>query len=115
MTSRECPSYSVSVWIAGDLEEARRSLRRQCFEEGLCVTVTPTQFVYTAGMEDGVCVRAVNYPRFPKQKTEIWDRMVKVARTLMDDLYQNSAFVEGPDRGEWSTRRPEDLKEKRGE
>jgi hypothetical protein len=74
------------------------------------VTVTPTTYVYTAGVEEGVTVRLINYPRFPKQPEEIWERAKLVARELMDDLYQHSCTLEDPARTVWYSRRPEDNK-----
>lgn len=104
------PSFTVTVFVAGDYQKARDSLRRQCFEEGLCVTVTPTTFVYTVGVEDGVAVGFVNYPRFPKSPDAILSRALAVADFLMDDLYQWSALVVTPVETIWRTRRPEDVK-----
>jgi hypothetical protein len=98
--------------MAGDYQAAKESLRRQCFEEGLCVTLDPTVFVYTAGAEDGVRVGFVNYPRFPKTYTELTDRAERVLLTLMDDLYQNSALLQTPQESVWYSRRPEDTQEK---
>ena len=103
-------SYNVTVYVAGDIQTARDSLRRQCFENGLCVTVTPTTFVYTAGAEEGVAVGLVNYPRFPKSPDEIRERAKVVAVRLMTDLHQWSALVVGPDETLWLTRRPDDSK-----
>lgn len=57
------PSCPVSIFIAGDFDEARDLCRAFCDEEGLCVTVTPTTYVYTGGEEDGVIVGLINYPR----------------------------------------------------
>lgn len=104
------PSFTVTVYIAGEVGDAKRSIRRQCLEEGLCVTVTPTTFIYTAGAEEGVAVGLVNYPRFPKPQTAIWDRAKRVAEQLMIDLYQHSALIVGPTETLWMTRRPEDVK-----
>lgn len=104
------PTCSVTVYVAGDIADVRRSLRRQCFEEGLCVTVTPTTFVYTAGAEEGVAVGLVNYPRFPKSAGEIIARARVVAEALMIDLHQHSVLVVGPTETVWLTRRPEDEK-----
>jgi hypothetical protein len=103
-------SFSVTVYIAGDYHAARASLRRQCFEEGLCVTLTPTMFVYTAGAEEGVSVGFVNYPRFPKTPGEISSRARRVAEQLMLDLHQWSALVVTPEQTVWLTSRPEDAK-----
>lgn len=110
MIQKTEPTYRVKVHLAGDFEDARRSLRRQALEEGLCVTLHPVEFVYTAGMESGVTVGLTNYPRFPKSREELFDRAVRVAVRLMDDLCQHSALVEADDQTQWLTKRPEDLK-----
>jgi hypothetical protein len=101
------PSHSVTVFIAGDLATARASLRRQCMEEGLCVTLTATEFVYTSGMESGVAVGLQNYPRFPKSREEIKARALAIAHILIRDLYQSSALVVAPDETIWINNRPE--------
>jgi hypothetical protein len=100
------PTYTVTLYIAGELADARRSLRRQCLEEGLCVTVMPTTFVYTAGAEEGVVVGLVNYPRFPTTPEKLLARAEKVALQLMEDLCQYSALLVAPDVTKWMTRRP---------
>lgn len=110
MTWKTEPSFNVTVYIAGDLQTARDSLRRQCIEEGLCVTLTPTSFIYTGGAEEGVAVGFVNYPRFPKTPDEIKGRAVKVATELMYAMCQLSALVVTPVETMWLTNRPEDQK-----
>lgn len=104
------PTVRVTVYLAGDVQTARESLRRQCVEEGLCVTLTATDFVYTGGMESGVAVGFVNYPRFPTTVDALFQRAVKVAARLMEDLCQWSALVVGPESTMWLTNRPEDNK-----
>lgn len=98
-------TITAEIHIAGDRDSAIESLRRQCFEEGLCVSVVDADYVYTGGMEHGVRVRLINYPRFPKTLSEIMARAVRVARELMLDLWQLSATVEGPIETVWLTRR----------
>jgi len=106
----EAPTCVVTVYIAGEYADAVASLRRQCLEDGLCVTVTPTTFVYTGGAETGVAVGFINYPRFPKPSVEIEARAIAVAERLMRDLCQLSASVVGPTSTVWLTRRKEDAK-----
>lgn len=101
------PSFCAVVYVAGDYQTARESLRRQCMEEGLCVTVTPTTFVYTAGAEEGVAVGFVNYPRFPSDPERIKARALAVAERLMTDLCQWSALVVMPTETVWLNNRPE--------
>lgn len=98
-------SFSVTVYIAGDATDAVASLRRQCLEDGLCVTVTLTRFIYTGGVEDGVAVGFVNYPRFPKTPEEITTRAIAVANILIVDMCQLSALVVTPNQTVWLSRR----------
>jgi hypothetical protein len=100
----ETMSYNVTVYVGGDVADARRSLRRQTWEAGLCVTVVPCDFVFTGGMESGVAVGFINYPRFPKSPDEIWNRAVEVAVQLRTDLYQKTACVVAGDRTLWLPR-----------
>lgn len=97
----------ITVYVAGDYQTARALLRRECFEQGLCVTVTPTTFVYTAGAEEGVAVGFVNYPRFPTTLGALKSRAIQVAERLMTDLCQWSALVVTPVETVWLNNRPE--------
>lgn len=107
-TKIQVDSYSVTIYLAGELADAKRSLRRVCLEAGLCVTVTPTTFVYTGGAEEGVAVGLVHYPRFPTTPARIWERACQVAEILMIDLDQWSALVVSPADTLWLSRKPED-------
>lgn len=72
--------------------------------------MTPTEFIYTAGLESGVAVGLVNYPRFPKSQDALLARALAVADFLMTDLYQWSALVVTPTETIWRNRRPEEGK-----
>ena len=100
------PSYSVTISIAGDLHTARESLRRQCIEEGLCITLTPATFIYTHGAEEGMRIGFVNYPRFPKDPSAIRERALKVAQRLMEALCQRTALIETPEETYWIHEEP---------
>jgi hypothetical protein len=99
-------SYSVTISIAGDFQTAKESLRLQCLE-GLCVTLTPTTFIYTYGAEEGVRVGMVNYPRFPKTPEQIRERALRIAENLMNDLVQRTALIEMPEVTTWLHREEE--------
>ena len=95
------PTYTATIYIAADEAQARAVLRRECYERGLCVTVTPTTFVYTGGEERGVAIGLVNYPRFPSSPGDLFRRAVEVARRLLGECCQRSALVVAPDITEW--------------
>lgn len=108
MTEKIEPTCTITVYLAGDYRSGVESLRRQCLEDGLCVTVTRTTFVYTAGAESGIAVGIQNYPRFPKSPGDLWDRAKQLATRLMTDLCQHSSMIVGPDQTLWLSRRPQE-------
>lgn len=94
-------SFFVNIWIAGDFDQARQVCREYCFEVGLCVTITPTSFIYTGGEEVGVCVRLINYPRFPSKPDDIRATALSLARKLKERLCQHSFTLEDSGRTLW--------------
>jgi hypothetical protein len=87
--------------MAGDIETAKRYLRRACYERGLCVTVGAQAFIYTGGEEAGFSVGLVNYPRFPSTPESMWGRAKEIAEALIRECCQRSALVVAADRTEW--------------
>lgn len=102
--SAECKTETATVYVAGDINQARRILSEYCWNVGLCVTVTPTAFVYTGGEEVGIAIGLVNYPRFPVAAGEVYERAKQLAIVLRDGLFQKSALVVGGATSEWFTR-----------
>jgi len=100
---REEKTFTATIYIAGDCHQAKMAARKYCMK-GLCVTITPTTFVYTAGAEDGVAIGLINYPRFPKTNDEIWEEAVCLGMVMMDELCQRSFSVVSPEKTHWFTR-----------
>lgn len=63
MASNIVPTFTITLWIAGDIETARRRIHERAYFNGMCVTLTPTTFVYTGGEEAGMAIGFVSYPR----------------------------------------------------
>lgn len=105
LTIKTEPSFSVSIYMAGDIDTAKQALRHEVLREGLCVTVTPTSFIYSGGEEQGFVVGLVNYPRFPSEPEQIKDRADAIADLLIEACAQWSALVVTPPLTEWRTRR----------
>lgn len=103
----EVQTYTIDLFIAGDADHARRICRQMCMEIGLCVTVTPTEFIYTGGAESGVRVGLVNYPRFPATPEKLWETATLVAEALRVGLCQWSCLLVAPDKSKWINHRPE--------
>lgn len=101
MKTVEAPSYPVSIFVAGDVRDAERICRAYCAEIGLCVTVTPTNYIYTGGSQSGVIVGLINYPRFPAEPGLIWAKAHALALKLIHGLYQESASIQAPDKTVW--------------
>lgn len=107
LTVKQCDTYWVRIYIAGPIEQAKHIIRRECMKEGLCVTITPTDYIYTGGEETGYVVELITYARFPKTKTQLWVRAVELAERLRLETYQHSATVMSPERSLWFTSRKE--------
>ena len=105
MIIRENPSYPISIFMAGDISAATDYVRQYCDENGLCVTVTPTSYIYTNGQEAGFVIGLINYPRFPATPKELWETAESVAAYLRERLYQDSYTIQAPDKTVWFSHR----------
>jgi hypothetical protein len=65
-------------------------------EIGDCITITPTEFRYVNGFENGAIVGYINYPRFPRTEKEILKRAMELAQRLKDGLGQMRVSVTTP-------------------
>ena len=108
MITKHAPSFPVSIFIAGDPGEARRICRQFCDEEGLCVTVTPTTYVYTGGEEAGVIVGLINYPRFSAGPRAIETKARSLGMLLKAELGQESFSIQTPTETTWFSWREAD-------
>lgn len=77
-------------------DEIEAVCQKYCDELGLCVTVTPTRFIYTDGSEPGAAVGLINYPRFPSSAGEIMEHAIGLASLLRESLGQNRVSVVFP-------------------
>jgi len=106
--SKTAKTFWVNIWIAGDLATAEDICGKWCDEVGACVTVTPTNYIYTRGSESGVCVGFINYPRFPADPEDIQARARQLAEKLLTGLNQQSYSIETPDETVWVSYREQD-------
>ncbi len=102
---KQVPTYTVTIFIAGHHELALEEAQRFCDEVGLCVTVTPTTFVYTGGREAGVIVGLINYARFPSDPDSLWLRATILARRLVNALDQQSCTIMDSENSLWESYR----------
>lgn len=100
MKSKLERTFTADIYIAGDLHTIRDVCKEYCMR-GLCVTVTPTEFIYTGGAESGAVVGIKQYPRFPKDENELMDTAEDLAYYLVGACNQQSCMVVGQDFTEW--------------
>ena len=79
---KEYTNIDRTEHILHDLIDCEHICQDYCNNVGLCVTVTPTKYIYTNGSEPGAIVGLIQYPRFPKDE----DIIVKHAYELADEL-----------------------------
>lgn len=101
------PTICFEIFMAGDIEHAKRVCRRYCLDVGLCVTVEATTYIYTGGEEAGFRIGLINYPRFPTDSTRLHKTASDLATLLVHELFQHSYSIVGPRETEWFSRRPE--------
>ena len=102
--TRTVTTYRAQIFIAGNIDQAKQVCREFCMS-GLCVTVTPTTFIYTGGEEAGIVVGLINYPRFPADPTDILEKAEQLANLLRAKLCQHSFSIVADDTTIWSTHR----------
>lgn len=107
MIEKTAPTWNVTIHMAGDITLAGQVIQRYAADHGMCVTLTPQSFIYTAGREEGFAVGFINYPRFPAEFEEITDRARALAAKLMVELGQHSYSIVTPKETIWISRRPE--------
>ena len=104
ITTKE--SFNVQIWVG--LKETTQygdnhtidEVREVCKEfviDGDCVSITPTEFIYTNGSGKGVVIGFINYPRFPRTKEQIITRATKLAVNLAYSLNQYRVTITTPD------------------
>ena len=106
-TEHTVETYWARIYIAGPLSEIEQVCREFCTDVGLCVTVTPTKYVYTGGEETGVIVEMINYPRFPSKPDDIKQKAFKLADQILMLTHQGSYTIMTPDESTYYSRRDE--------
>jgi hypothetical protein len=100
-------TFWAKIFIAGPIDKIEQSCREYCLE-GMCVTVTPTKYIYTMGEETGAEIGLINYPRFPNDPADITRKARELASKIMEDCHQGSYTVMTPDETVFYSRRESD-------
>lgn len=93
------------IYMAGDIQDAKRKLAQLAATQGAYWSVEPTEFIYSGGRELGFTVRSINYLRFPKTVDTLEKDAITVAEQLMLALGQGSCSIVGPETTTWLNRR----------
>jgi hypothetical protein len=96
---------SIQVFMAGDIAVAKHALRTMAWSEGMCVTITPTDFIYTGGEETGFVIGVQHYPRFPSTPKKLTVFAEHVAEMVMLACCQKTALVVAPKYTRWLTQK----------
>ncbi|MCP3668941.1 MAG: hypothetical protein GY814_00580 [Gammaproteobacteria bacterium] len=107
MIKMRCPTFWAKICIAGPIDKIEQTCREWCLI-GACVTVTPTNYIYTMGEERGAEIGLINYPRFPKEPKDIIDQAQELGHELMEKCCQGSFTIMTPDDTLFFSRRRDD-------
>lgn len=103
---KSVPTYTATIYVGlREGYDGKFTLRAQALAaiehyvdtEGLGVSVTDTQFVYTGGDEPGLIVGLINYPRFPSTQEDIRGKALALARRLKEYCKQQRVSIVFPD------------------
>lgn len=105
MKTETSPTYIIRLYLSGPIDVAKQTLRAECLTAGLCVTIEPTQYIYTGGEEAGYVVGLLNYPRFQTAPEGLRIRAMALMVALLDATHQHSALMVTPEESLWITKR----------
>jgi len=80
-----------------NIDEVKDFLQRYTDRISLCLTVTPTTFIYKDGREDGVIIGLINYPRFPTTREKLKQTAEEIANMCKEEYKQNRVSIEYQD------------------
>ena len=58
-----------------------------------CINIVDREYIYTYGLELGVSIEFIQYPRFPRKESIIVERALELAEKLMISYYQYNCTV----------------------
>ena len=99
-------SFTASIYVGTKDRDTKEvfstDLAKQWLQDyvnlvGLCVTLTPTDFIYVNGSEPGLIVGLINYPRFPSTPSLIKQQALEIAEGLQTIFRQYKVSVVFPD------------------
>jgi len=80
------------------LDELKDIVQKRADRGGVCVTVTPTDYIYKHGREEGAIIGIINYPRFPFTRKQVEELAEELAILCKDAFKQERVSIEYPDK-----------------
>lgn len=105
MQQKTVETYWVRIYLSGPIEVAKQTIREECLNVGLCVTIEPTVFIFTGGEESGYVIGLVNYPRFPMENKDLLLLARRLMSKVLNSTFQHSAMLMTPEITEWVSKR----------
>lgn len=104
------PTYTATIYLGLEqrhdghvhsIQSVEEVCRAYCDFVGLCVTVTPTRFIYTNGNEPGASVGLIHYPRFPDGTDRVKQDAIRLAKLLKKKFGQRGVSIVLSDETIW--------------
>jgi hypothetical protein len=101
------PTYTATIYVGlregytGEempAESVQDFIQKWVDEIGMCVTVTPTEYIYTGGREKGVVVGFINYPRVPVDEETMRMQALQLGEKLLKFCKQMRISIVFPDK-----------------
>ena len=113
MENIEIPTFTADIWVGRrvgytnkihPMSIAYKIIHEYCNQIGLCVSITETNFIYTArdagnttdGEEPGFKVGLINYPLFPQTEGKIKEIAQNLAILLKEAYEQKKVTIVYP-------------------
>lgn len=93
---KQSKPWEGRIYIAGDIEQAKQRIREMAYNQGMCVTVSLVDYIYTGGEEKGLVVGLIQYPRFEVDEQTLEKNLIFLAENLATRLCQKSFTVSTP-------------------
>ncbi len=106
------PTYWATIFIGFknvdtgqvyNIDVARKICSDYVNREKLCVTFTPTEYIYSSKRNElrgeiGAIIGLINYPRFPVEPNVIEEHAIALAEILQKELEQHRVTIQFPDK-----------------
>lgn len=103
---KSSPTWQATIWLGlqegydgpiHSIEELKDKIAVWADSNKICVTVTPTEFIYVYGREPGAAIGFIQYPRFPKPVELLEEDVLNLARILIIIFNQYRCSITFPD------------------